>query len=178
MASSSHCQAQTHDAGTDAGGRASVVRVCGITYKVYPTTHKSTDDRATAVLHTWSGPGPGLETTTEVVRAGSWTADLRDRNLALAFHGGGDRVHDGEGCVVLYLGEHAVAAIGLVQVRVGAEVDEELRVPTVGHVPMSNRRGASRVRDPRPDCVTRLAWVGEGAGGRAGRAMWTHRWSR
>eukprot|EP00964_Phaeocystis_antarctica_P028744 scaffold16219_cov65-Phaeocystis_antarctica.AAC.4 len=105
-----------------------------------------------------------------MVRAGSWTADARDRNLALAFHGGGDRVHDGEGCVVLYLGEHAVAAIGL--------VDEELRVPTVGHVPMSNRRGASRVRHPWPDCVTRRAWVGEGAGGRAGRAMWTHRWSR
>ena len=41
MASSSLCQAQAYDAGTDAGGRASVVRVCGITYKVYPT-HKST----------------------------------------------------------------------------------------------------------------------------------------
>ena len=104
----------------------------------------------------WSGPGPGPDDrTTEAVRVSSRTADLRDRNLALAFHGRGDRVHDSEGRVVLNLGKHAVAAIGLVQVRVGAEVDEELRVSTVGHVPMSNRRGASRVRHPRPDCARR-----------------------
>ena len=47
MASSSLCQAQALDVRTDAGGRASVVRVCGITYKVYTllllTSLKSTE---------------------------------------------------------------------------------------------------------------------------------------
>ena len=119
-----------------------------------------------AATGVWPRAGPRRD---QCGALGSRAGDPRDRHLALALHGGGDRVHDGEGRVVLNLGKHAVAAVGLVQVRVGAEVDEELRVPTVGHVPMSNRRGATGVRHPWPDCRTdAFAWVGEGAGGWVG----------
>ena len=95
-----------------------------------------------AATGVWPRAGPRRD---QCGALGSRAGDPRDRHLALALHGGGDRVHDGEGRVVLNLGKHAVAAVGLVQVRVGAEVDEELRIPTVGHVQMSNRRSATGV---------------------------------
>merc|ERR1712217_169522 len=68
-----------------------------------------------------------------------------DEHFPLGLHGLRDLVHREEGGLICHLGEDAIAAVGFVQVRVGLEVDEELRVAIVRDVPVRDGTGAARV---------------------------------
>ena len=69
----------------------------------------------------------------------------RDAHLLFALDLLGDGIHHLERRVVLDLGEHTVASVGGIEVRVRAEVDEELRVAAIRNVPVGDRSRATRV---------------------------------